>query len=216
MHVRVTTVTRASDIDEGLGFLRDVVLPQLQHSLETRREVKVRHGRIVKGFRSLIASGDRSAGVVSVLSVWDSEQARQASESEAEGARGSDLMRRMGGQVRVARYEQTIWEVGETLPGPGAKEHIQSIKMDPSRVDDNVAFFRQNLLPDIKVAHGFLGVRYLIDPSSGEGRVVTLWADEESLSSAVAMADQSRGIAAERGVEFGEEDTVLEILFAAL
>jgi hypothetical protein len=30
MYVRITTVTGASDIDEGLGFLRDVVLPQLQ------------------------------------------------------------------------------------------------------------------------------------------------------------------------------------------
>jgi heme-degrading monooxygenase HmoA len=199
MHVRISIVTGASDIEGGLGFLRDQVVPQLQRQ---------------KGFRGLSASGDRSAGTVAVLSMWDSEADLDASESAADKAR-SDAVRLMGGQVSVERYEQNVWEVGETPPGPGAKLHIRDIKMDPARIDDNLAFFRQNVVPEMKSTPGFMGVRHLINRSTGEGRVGTLWPDEDSLKVARDRSEQRRAIAGERGVQFGDEQ-VLEVLFTSM
>ena len=199
MHVRISTVTGASDIEGGIAFLRDQVVPQLREQ---------------KGFRGLSASGDRANGVVSVLSVWDSEADLDASESAADKAR-SDAVRLMGGDVTVERYEQTHWETAGSPPAAGAKLHIRSIKVDPATIDENLAFFRDTVVPQIKSTPGFLGLRQLMNRSTGEGRVGTLWADEEALRGALAASEQRRAQAAERGVQF-LDDRVLEILFAAM
>jgi heme-degrading monooxygenase HmoA len=199
MHVRISIVTDATNIEKGLGFIRDQALPQLQQQ---------------RGFRGLSASGDRSTGVVNVLSMWDSEEDLDASESTADKAR-SDAVRLMGGQASVERYEQSLWEVGETPPQAGAKLHIRHIKMDPARIDDNLEFFRQNVLPEMKSTPGFLGVRLLTNRSTGEGRVGTVWADEESLSGALERSEQRRATAADRGVEFGDDHS-FEVLFASM
>jgi heme-degrading monooxygenase HmoA len=199
MHVRISIVTDATDIERGLGFIRDQALPQLQQQ---------------RGFRGLSASGDRSTGIVNVLSMWESESDLDASESAADKAR-SDAVRLMGGQVTVERYEQSLWEVGETPPRSGAKLHIRELRMDPARIDDNLEFFRQNVLPEIKSTPGFMGVRLLTNRSTGEARVGTIWADEQSLEGALERAEQRRAEAGDRGVEFGDDQS-FEVLFTSM
>jgi len=198
MHVRISVITGATDIDGGIAIIRDQVVPQLSQQ---------------KGYGGLSASGDRAAGLVSVLTVWESEADLNASESVADKVR-SYAVRVIGGDVSVERFEQVVWERGDTPAGPGAKLHIRQIKMDPSRIDENVEFFRQVVLPEMKAAPGFIGCRNLINRSTGEGRVGTVWTDEESLNRQLADAEPRRARAAERGVEFGA-DQVLEVLLAA-
>jgi heme-degrading monooxygenase HmoA len=199
MHARLTTVTGAAEIDKGVAYLRDSVLPQVQQQ---------------KGFRGLSASADRSTGLVLVLALWDSEADLDASESVADKARGESL-KVLGGQARVDRFEQAIWEVGEVPPQPGAKLHVRPVKMDPSRVDANLAFFKEAVLPEIKGTQGFLSVRLLMNRMTGDGRVGTVWADAATLDGARAKSEARRSTAAGRGVEFGE-DMVLELVLAAL
>jgi heme-degrading monooxygenase HmoA len=199
MHARLTTVTGATDIEGGVAYLRDSVLREVQQQ---------------KGFRGLTVSADRSTGLVVVLALWESEADLDASESVADKARGESL-KVLGGQARVERFEQTVWEVGQVPPKPGSKLHIRPFKMDPSRVDDNLAFFKETVLPDIKATGGFMSVRQLLNRKTGEGRVGTVWADAESLEIAVAKSDQRRPKAVERGVEFGD-DMVLEVGLAAM
>jgi hypothetical protein len=196
MHVRITTLTGASDIDGGIALLRDQGVPQMQQQ---------------KGLLGLSAAGDRVSGVVTVLSLWDTRADLDASESAADKARG-DVARVMGGHVSVERYEQTVWEVGATRPVAGAKLHIRHIKVDPGRIDDNLELFRQTVLPAMKGRRGFLAVRHLIDRSTGEGRVGSVWADDASLSASLAESEKGRAMARDRGVEFGE-GRVLEVLF---
>ncbi len=197
MFVRISIVTGATAIDAGLEFLREEVVPQLQQQ---------------KGFRGLSASGDRAAGVVNVLSTWETEEDLSASESAADKARGSALQV-LGGRVTVERYEQNVWEMGESRPGPGTKLHIRTTHMEPSRIDDNLAYFRETVVPQMKATPGFQGVRHLINRETGEGRVGTLWANEDALTEALARAEERRASAADRGVQFGE-DLVLDVLYA--
>jgi heme-degrading monooxygenase HmoA len=199
MHVRITTVTGASDIDGGLASLRDDSLPQMQQE---------------KGFQGLSAAGDRAAGVVTVLSVWDSEADLEASESAADKAR-ENATRIMGGVFTVERYEQTVWTVGDTPPAAGAVLHIRHLKVDPARIDENLDFFKQAVLPDMKARPGFLALRQLIDRRTGEGRVGSVWSDEDSLRASLAQSEQRRSMAKDRGIEFGE-DRVLEVLFTGM
>jgi heme-degrading monooxygenase HmoA len=199
MHARLTTVTAATDIDGGVAYLRDSVLPEVQQQ---------------KGFRGLTVSADRSNGLVVVLALWDSEADLEASESVADKVRGESL-KVLGGQARVDRFEQTVWEVGEVPPKPGSKLHIRPIKMDPSRLEENLDFFQQRVLPEIKATPGFMSVRQLLNRKTGEGRVGTVWANAESLELARTRSEERRATAAGRGVDFGEE-MLLEVLFAAM
>ena len=199
MHARVTTVTRAADIDGGLALLRDQVVPRMQHQ---------------RGFRGLSAAGDRATGVFTMLSLWDNQADLQASERLADSARAS-AVRLMGGQVRVERYEESVCESSDTRPGPEAKLHLRHIKVDRNRIDDNLDFFRQNVIPDMKTRPGFLAVRQLIDRNTGAGRVGSLWIDEGSLAASLAQSEQSRSKAMARGVEFGKGH-VLQVLYTTI
>jgi heme-degrading monooxygenase HmoA len=198
MHVRVITVRDASRFDDTVDFIRDTILPDLRQQ---------------KGFNSINLAGDRTAGVFSVLTVWETEADRDASEGFSEKARNQAL-EILGGELTVAHFEQVLWEAPSTPPPAGAKLHVRPVKMDPAKVDENLEFFRQTVLPDIKATPGFLGLRQLINRRSGEGFVGSLWADEPSLQTALQKAEQRRPLGASRGVEFGD-DTVLEILFRA-
>jgi heme-degrading monooxygenase HmoA len=196
MHARIINVTGASDIDGGLTFLADRVVPQMQQQ---------------KGFRGLSVAGDRDAGDVRVLTLWDSQTDLEASETAASKAR-DDAAGLMGGEVSVERYEQTVWEVAGTGPGPGARLHIRHIKVAPNRMDDNLEFFRRTVVPDMRARRGFLAIRHLIDRSTGEGRVGSVWQDQDSLAASLSQSEQRRARAKDRGIEFGE-DRVLEVLF---
>jgi heme-degrading monooxygenase HmoA len=197
MHVRLTTITGAKNIDAGLEFVKTDAIPRLRQQ---------------KGYRGISVSGNRSAGVMNVLSLWDSEADLDASESAIEKVR-SEAVDLTGGQMKVERFEQLVYEV-KTPPTPGAKLHIREIKMDPAKIDENVEFFNQTIVPEFKNSAGFVAVRNLMNRKTGEGKVGTVWADDASLQAQLAQTDQRRSRAADRGVTFGE-DRVAEILFTA-
>jgi heme-degrading monooxygenase HmoA len=198
MHVRLITVRGASSLDDAVDFIRDTILPDLRQQ---------------KGFSEINLAGDRAAGVFSVLTVWETEADRDSSEGFSEKAR-TQALELLGGELTVERFEQILREDGPTPPAPGAKLHVRPIKMEPAKVDENLEFFKQTVLPDIMATPGFVAVRQLVNRQSGEGRVGTVWADEPSLQIAIEKSEQRRPLAATRGVEFGD-DRVMELLFRA-
>src|SRR5204863_8843489 len=109
-----------------------------------------------------------------------------------------------GGRVTVEVFEQMTAEVGDTPPAIGNLIRLQRIKMDPARIDDNVAYFKAEVLPRIKATPGFRAVRNLMNRATGEGVVGTVLADQASLDQASKDADARRAQAAERGVELGD------------
>ena len=66
MYTRLATWTDATDIDGGIEYLRSTALPIFQEQ---------------RGYRDLSASVDRSTGTLGVLSTWETEADRNASES---------------------------------------------------------------------------------------------------------------------------------------
>jgi heme-degrading monooxygenase HmoA len=193
MHARVTAVTGAADIDTGLTLLRDVVVPKMQEQ---------------NGFRGLSAAGDRTAGIFTVLSLWDSQADLEASHTAAESARAS-VVGLMGGEARVECYEETACEASDRRPGSQARLHLRHFKMDPGRIDDNLDFFRRSVLPGLKTTPGFLALRQLIDRNTGAGRVGSVWIDEASLTASLAQSEQRRSRAGDRGIIFGDSQILL-------
>lgn len=199
MYVRISTIRGATDIDAGIRFLREKVVPDLQQQ---------------RGFRGITASADRPAGIVAVVSLWETEQDMTASESAAGKVR-QEALGVIGGDVTVETFEQVVADIGDPPPAVGCSLRVIRTKMDPARVDDNIEFFRSEIVPRIKATPGFRGVRNLIDRASGQGVVGTLWDDEASMKAADAAAEQRRQEAVSRGVEFSEMSTRV-LLFSHL
>jgi heme-degrading monooxygenase HmoA len=193
-------VNDATNIDKGIAHLRDVVVPQARED---------------RGFRGLTASGDRAAGIVSILTLWDTRDNLDASESSAEKLRAESVAVFGGTNPIVERYEQTLDEVGPQGPAPGSRLQIRWAKMDPALVDGNIEYFKANVLPEISAMPGFQGLRQLINRVTGEGAVGIIWADQDAVRAADVSLERRRDIAASRGVEFGDV-VEREVFFAAM
>jgi hypothetical protein len=197
MHTRVLTFTGAMNIDRGVDFLREKVVPLLGEQ---------------KGYRGVTASADRSAGVLGILSLWETQADRDASESSLASSRqeGLDIV---GGELTVENFEQVVAEVGATPPGPGSSLMVTRLSMDPGKVDENLAFFKAEVLPRIKAGAGFQFVRNMVNRETGQGVVGSAWATRDAMEAAAAeaLARRQEGIA--RGVSFGDL-SYREVLFA--
>ena len=197
MHVRVVTFTGAKNIDDGLTFLRETVVPLLSAQ---------------KGYRGVTVSADRAGGVFGVLSLWETEADRDESDKALTDARQEGL-RIVGGEVSVENFEQVVLETGDTPPGPGAALLVQRVSMEPAKVDENLAFFKSDVAPRMKANAGFLAVRNLMNRATGQGIVGTVWTNTEALRAALAQGQERRQEAMARGVNFGDMSE-REILFA--
>ena len=195
MFTRVLTFRGAENIDDGVGVVRENV-PVL---------------RELKGYRGVNASADRDGGVFGILSLWETEADRDASLDALAGARqqGLDVL---GGDLTVENFEELVVEMASP-PTVGSALMVTRISMDPSKIDENVGFFKSNILPRITAAPGFLALRNMIDRKTGRGVVGSAWADQDAMKNAAAEAQARRDEGRGRGVNF-QEDSYREILFA--
>ena len=186
MYVRMLTFSAVKDIDGGLSFIREHAVPQAHQQ---------------PGFRGMTASVDRSQGLVGVLTFWESPEAREASFAALATLRqqGEGVM----GAPEVENFEETLMEAA-TPPGPGASLMVTRVSMDPTRVDDNVAYFKSEVLPRIKEQPGFRAVRQMINRETGQGTVGTVWANEDSMQKWAEEAKVRREQAMARGLTFSE------------
>lgn len=79
------------------------------------------------------------------------------------------------------------------------------LALRPTRVDDNVAYFKSEVLPRIKDQPGFQAVRQMINRETGQGAVGTVWADQKAMQAWAKEAEVRREEAGKaRGIEFSE------------
>jgi hypothetical protein len=200
MYVRLLTWRNAKNIDDGVTYLRDKVMPISGLS----------------GFRGVTAAADRADDTLSILSLWETEADREASVGPLAEARNeaTDII---GGELTLENYEQLIAAAGAAPPSVGSWLRVRSLSMEPAKIDENLVDFEANVLPRIKAYAGFQDFRMLIDRTTGTGYGGTVWSDEASMMHAAADAESVSGrqVALDRGVTLGETN-VLRILFGDL
>lgn len=200
MHTRIVSFTGGTkDIEGGLRLLREKAIPLLKEQ---------------EGYRGVSASVDRDNDVFSVLSLWDTAAQRDAVDTVLAPVR-AEAAQTFGGEVEVETFEQFVAEVGPQPPGPGSWLMLTPIRMDPSAIDDNIAFFKSEVLPSIKATPGFRGLRNMIDRETGAGVVGTAWDDRPAMERAAAEAVARREVGQARGISFGEI-SFREILLAEM
>jgi len=196
MFTRVLTFRGAKNFDDGLRLVREDALPVLQK---------------LKGYRGMSVSADRDGGVFGILSLWETEADRDASFEPLVALR-QQALDLMGGELTVEGFEELVQEVASP-PTVGSALMVTRISMDPSKIDENLGFFKSEILPRITATPGFLALRNMIDRKTGRGVVGSVWADKDAMKNAAAEAQSRRAEGRARGVTF-DEDSYREILFA--
>ena len=136
MYARLTTIEGAPDrMDEATRHVQEQTLPQLQK---------------MDGFKGFIALGDRNSGRVVGVSLWESEQAMQASEEVGDRTR-SGAAEAVGGTVAsVEPYEVVVFEAPSTGPVSGVTDTVggttSSVTDTVGGATDSVRGVTDNLL----------------------------------------------------------------------
>lgn len=193
MYARIVQATAATDIDGGVAFVRDTVVPIIRQQ---------------HGYRGMVVSADRKAKVFGVLSLWADKADQEASDGVLAKVR-PDAQKIVGGELTVEAFEEILFEATQP-PSVGGALLVRRVTMDPAKVDDNIEFFATTILPQIKATAGFRGVRQLVNRETGNSVVGTLWDDAAAMDKAAVEAEARQAQAAGR-VTFGEQ-TKREIL----
>jgi heme-degrading monooxygenase HmoA len=192
MFVRVLTFAGAEHIDEGVQFIQEEAVPVLRQQ---------------HGYRGVAVSADRAGRVLGVVSRWETEADRDASDSALAKTR-LDGNRVIGGSLTVELFEEVVWEVAERPVAGSSVLRLRRTTMDPGRIDENLDFFRTVVVPELRATPGFQAVRNMINRLDGTGMVGTVWADEAAMEAGEARGAARRERATtDRGVAFGEEST---------
>jgi heme-degrading monooxygenase HmoA len=187
MYNRVVTLTGVQDVDALVDYIRETALSGL---------------RAQNGYQGFSVSADRAGGVVGTLSMWASAADRDASDSALAKLR-EDAKAQFAADMKVDSVEDQVFEIGRP-PEAGSRLMVSPISMDPARVAENVATFKQEVVPAIKAAPGFRSVRVMLNPETGAGITGSIWDDEQSCQAAADAALARRSEAESRGVTFGE------------
>lgn len=190
MHTRLLTFSAATDIDGGVTYIREDVLPILTAQ---------------QGFRAVTVSANRAANVLGILSVWEGANEREASDSALGKAR-DEALAIVGGELTIENLEV----VAAALVKPVTLESsllVTRVSMDPAEVDDIIDFFKTDVLPVFTSQQGFCGVHNMVDRSTGKAVVGSAWENHEALDAYLSIQPERRTIAESHGVHFDGQET---------
>jgi hypothetical protein len=112
-------------------------------------------------------------GKMHILSTWESEVDRDASDSALGKAR-DEATEIIGGVMKVENLENLVSEVVNP-PRPGSALMVSPFSMDPGTIEANLSFFKNEIVPRIKAAPGFCSLRNMVNRNTGERYVGTVW-----------------------------------------
>jgi heme-degrading monooxygenase HmoA len=187
MYTRVVTLSGVQDVDAVVAHLQETAVPAI---------------RAQKGYKGFSVSVDRAGGVVGTLSMWETEADRDASDSALAKLR-EDAAAKFAADMKVESLEDQVFEMSQP-PAVGGRLMVTRISMDPAKIDENIEFFKREVLPQIKAAPGFRTLRNMLNRQTGEGIVGSIWDDDQSRQAAADAAMARRAEANARGVNFGE------------
>ena len=113
MHARMTTMEGSSErLAEGLREIREDVLPQLQQ---------------LDGFKGFDVFDNRQNGELIGFTLWESEQAMQASEEVGDRTRREAAETMSDTIAGVERYEVALFEVPSAGPVSGVTDTVGGV-----------------------------------------------------------------------------------------
>jgi heme-degrading monooxygenase HmoA len=152
VYARSSTIApQASSIDDGITFMRDEVMPELES---------------VDGYIGISLLVDRESGQCIITAAYATEDALQASADKANQLR-SKAADRLGGSVEKVDE----WEIGvlhrdhESIDG--ACVRVTWLRMPPHHVEHGIDLYRTSVLPALEELDGFCSASLLVNRKTG-------------------------------------------------
>jgi heme-degrading monooxygenase HmoA len=162
-------------VDAGIDFVRDVVMPALQS---------------MSGFVGLSMLVDRETGRCISTSAWQDLNSMRASDA------GVQRLRERGAEIFGTRPQIEEWEIAamhrEHPSTPGACARVVWVRTEPGTTDRVVDAFRGRALPMLEELEGFCSASVLVDPSSGQAVVTSLYESRQAIDASRARAEEIR------------------------
>jgi hypothetical protein len=153
VYARSTSIqAQASNIDAGIAYVRDEVMPALQD---------------MDGYVGLSLLVDRESGRCIATSAWETEDALRTSTEQAAPLRDR-ATEIFGGEVTVEP-----WEIGvlhrDHRSIEGACVRATWLKMPQDQIERAIEFYKTSVLPSLEDLEGFCSSSLMINRSSGRG-----------------------------------------------
>jgi hypothetical protein len=131
---------------------------------------------------------DRSTGSMLGVSLFENEQAIGAAEPTFERM-GDEIPEELRGRrISVDRFEVAIHEVAEDATAA----RLSTIVGSPNVVDELVHHAESTILPEARELDGWKGVIALVNRSTGECKLITLWESRQALQASEEAANDLR------------------------
>ena len=179
MFARSVTISGAdtSTIDQGIGYIRDDVMPEL-------RQI---------GCVGMSLVVDRDSGDLIATSSWETRAARDASR-ELMAPYRAKAAEMLEGQVSIADWEVALMHRDHAAFNLAACRITWAHTSD---VDDLLERYRTMVLPSITEAMGFCSASIFVDRERGAICVNTTFDSRATMVASRAWADANRGRAQE-------------------
>jgi hypothetical protein len=187
MYARSATMRDVRNMDDGIAYVRDTVMPALQE---------------MSGCVGLSMMCDRPGARCIVTAAWADETAMHAS-----AASGQEMRSRageiFGGETEVAEWEIALLHRRTEAP-EGACTRVTWTRGDPAATDRTVDAVRTGVLPRLDELPGFCSISMLTDRRTGRGALAATYASRADME---ASAETVRGMREQITRELGMEVT---------
>jgi heme-degrading monooxygenase HmoA len=189
MYARSTTVHGSpSKIDDGIGYVRDQVMPMVQQ---------------LDGCVGLSMLADRDSGRCIITTAWESQDAMRASAAGVMDSRARAAELLGGGQPEVAEWEMALMH--RVRPSDaGACTRVIWAQRAAGAMEDVTDVMRTRIMPQVEAIPGFESVSVLIDPASGRSATAVTY---ESRAAMDAANERGQALRAEFSEAVGMELT---------
>ena len=169
MHARTTTVQGSpAKIDEGIGYVRDQVMPLVQQ---------------MDGCIGLSMLVDRNSGRCIVTTAWESADALRASAERVMTSRARAAEVLDAAPPEVDEWEVTL--VHRVRPADaGACTRVIWAHRAAGPMDDARDMMRMRMLPQVEELPGFCSLSMLTDPASGRAATAVTYESRAAMDAA--------------------------------
>ncbi|MGY1722797.1 hypothetical protein [Blastococcus sp. SYSU DS0533] len=196
MYARSTTLSNVRDMDDGIAYVRDTVMPAVEG---------------MSGCVGLSMICDRPGARCIVTTAWADDSAMHASAASVRD------MRDHAAEIFGAVAEVDEWEIAllhrRSEAPEGACTRVTWTRGDPAGTDRSVDAVRTAVLPRLDELPGFCSVSLLTDRRTGLGALAATYASRHDMeASAETVRSMREQITRELGMEItamGEFDLVL-------
>lgn len=184
MYTRETVAKGNADRSALDQVINDTILPGLSN---------------LPGFKDLTVSGD--GDTIWVTSTWTTVEDLMASRDAANGIRLQATDSLNGAILATREWVTPVSVVSSTQPpAPGLPVNVNRHRYDPTRIQEVVSFFAWVAEPTYSSSPGFRSVRMLVDRTTGEVQVESVWDDIDALEGGLARTEHLRDRASEKGM----------------